>query len=410
MAVRWAVINGNWSDTATWNDGTLPAVDDDVHADGKTVTIDQDVTVLSIRNDQRSGGTNGGTFTANAGITINSSIIRGNLSNCLLFTILGTININGNVSVTTEASTVVHAITNSGGGTVNIVGNISSPDGNLRRVGAILNSLGTVNIVGNIQHLSYRPSPAILISNQSTMNITGNIRSDITSSIGAAGVSAIDNNGTLNIFGSVFSTVGTANCTILNSGYLNFDGVINSLYSSFSRPAIESLTSTTAINIIKGDINCSPYGDFPLAVRRLYYVPSTGTTFTFADNSTNGQLPPAAAPGTFTLYSPDILIDAPVATDVRQGVVYADGVLTGTLAVPSPSNVRKDIPTDNTVGTADLSAAEFWTYVTRTLTENPTIPTVEEISDQVWLDEPDRLKITSTVQMTGAQLQAYLDN
>lgn len=87
MAVRWAVANGNWSATATWNGGTLPGVDDDVHADGRAVTINQNITVKSLRTTQRSGGTAGGSFTANvAGRTVNADTIAGttvclNLSN-----------------------------------------------------------------------------------------------------------------------------------------------------------------------------------------------------------------------------------------------------------------------------------------------------------------------------------------
>jgi hypothetical protein len=35
--------------------------------------------------------------------------------------------------------------------------------------------------------------------------------------------------------------------------------------------------------------------------------------------------------------------------------------------------------------------------------------TPEEIADQVWLDQPDRLKNVSTVQITGEQLKTYID-
>jgi hypothetical protein len=32
MSVRWAEASGDYSNPATWNGGTLPAVDDDIHA------------------------------------------------------------------------------------------------------------------------------------------------------------------------------------------------------------------------------------------------------------------------------------------------------------------------------------------------------------------------------------------
>ena len=50
MALRYAVATGNWSNTATWDGGTLPTASDDVFSNGFTVTIDGTRTVLSIRN------------------------------------------------------------------------------------------------------------------------------------------------------------------------------------------------------------------------------------------------------------------------------------------------------------------------------------------------------------------------
>lgn len=51
MAVRFAIASGNWSNTAIWDNGALPLAGDDVYANGFTVTIDQNITVLSLRND-----------------------------------------------------------------------------------------------------------------------------------------------------------------------------------------------------------------------------------------------------------------------------------------------------------------------------------------------------------------------
>ena len=50
MAFRYAVATGNWSNTATWDGGTLPTSADDVFSNGFTVTINGTFTVLSIRN------------------------------------------------------------------------------------------------------------------------------------------------------------------------------------------------------------------------------------------------------------------------------------------------------------------------------------------------------------------------
>jgi len=83
MADRWAVANGNWSNTATWNGGTLPGAGDDVFADNRAVTIDQDVTVLSLRTTQRSGGTAGGSFTTDTDTRIINADSYAGTTSCL---------------------------------------------------------------------------------------------------------------------------------------------------------------------------------------------------------------------------------------------------------------------------------------------------------------------------------------
>lgn len=51
MAIRIAKQIGTWSDVNTWDDGsTLPQAGDDVYLNGFNITVDQNVTVLSIRN------------------------------------------------------------------------------------------------------------------------------------------------------------------------------------------------------------------------------------------------------------------------------------------------------------------------------------------------------------------------
>jgi hypothetical protein len=50
MALKVAVANGNWSNPATWLNGTLPQIGDIVASNGFTVTIDQNVNVDFITN------------------------------------------------------------------------------------------------------------------------------------------------------------------------------------------------------------------------------------------------------------------------------------------------------------------------------------------------------------------------
>lgn len=64
------------------------------------------------------------------------------------------------------------------------------------------------------------------------------------------------------------------------------------------------------------------------------------------------------------------LIDAtanaamPAASNVRSGVSYANGALTGTCAVPAASSVAFGVPVDNTTGTAILTQANVQAALT----------------------------------------------
>jgi hypothetical protein len=68
-------------------------------------------------------------------------------------------------------------------------------------------------------------------------------------------------------------------------------------------------------------------------------------------NSTNQQL---VDPST---------TDIPIIGNVRDGVSYASGSLTGTLKVPSPLNVALGVPTDNTVGSAVITIGDMGTLL-----------------------------------------------
>ena len=109
MATRYAVATGNWSNTATWDGGTLPGAADDVYANNKTVTIDQDVTVVSLRNAAVGSPaiTAGGTFQAQTSGTrvVNANVIS--TTNGGIVTIpAGTVNftLNGAVTAGTNAN------------------------------------------------------------------------------------------------------------------------------------------------------------------------------------------------------------------------------------------------------------------------------------------------------------------
>lgn len=86
MAERYAVASGNWSATATWDGGTtLPTASDDVYANGFTVTINQDVTVLTLNTRAGTTAIAGGVFQTSGARTVTADCYAGS-SSCLSLT------------------------------------------------------------------------------------------------------------------------------------------------------------------------------------------------------------------------------------------------------------------------------------------------------------------------------------
>jgi hypothetical protein len=109
MATRYAVATGNWSNTATWDGGTLPTTADDVHANNRTVTIDQNVTVLSLRTTAGGAAVAGGGFSIPNGSSYNVTATNGFIAgsnSVLTITGTGTRVITGNATGSATTATV----------------------------------------------------------------------------------------------------------------------------------------------------------------------------------------------------------------------------------------------------------------------------------------------------------------
>ncbi len=318
MADKWPLANGNWSNASNWNGGTLPTSIDDVFADGKTVVIDQNVTVLSIRSTQRSGGINGGTFqVTSSGFTINCTglgMISGSSGTGALTGLLtsGVLTVNSNAQGG-GANTRCISILNPGG-TYNIFGTMLG--GNFGLASAIfVNSNATVNIVGNIFSGTGASAPGIDLAQQCTLNVTGNV----TGNGNNVGISS--GNAVVNIIGTVTSSTLVGGVNGLTNNVITISG---SLINNNGRIAIQ----TTG---------------------KLYLSSSTVNQWTLQNDLLANT----------TLYEPGTALGNPAITDVRDGVSYASGALTGTLDVPPASSVAVGVPVDNTVGTAIISITDM---------------------------------------------------
>lgn len=119
MANKWAVQNGNWSDGSTWNDGFVPTADDDVEANGYTITLDT-TTILA----HKLTNIIGGEFIFSIDISINADLECGSIKSVLRQTSDSkTVVIVGNMKGLPNISHTV--FNNSAGGSLTFTGNTS---------------------------------------------------------------------------------------------------------------------------------------------------------------------------------------------------------------------------------------------------------------------------------------------
>ena len=410
MAIRYAVANGNWSDTATWDGGTLPTASDDVFANNFTVTIDGTFTVLTIRNTANTtpaitaGGfftfANGGNLTCTSLNSIltqsttpvllfdlpspNTATFTGTINSfngllngqCIRYANSGTLNLIGDYATVNSNINSTRVILVNGTGILNIIGNISSgvtgaPAGASNNT-ILCNTAATINITGNIQGSgATNGSHQTIVSNLATINVTGNIVGGTNTPFGSCAISI--GSGTLNVIGTL--TSGLAAAVFSGGGpIVDITGLIT---SGVATPTI--LGSTSTFVIVRGNvINTDTYN--AIFAGRV----------TIDDNLTFWQYKDSTNTINRTLYASGVSIGNPNEDDVREGVDYGPSLeLTGTLAVPTPDNVRKGVPTDDTVGTAELTFEDFL---------NELSITTEPLGV--------RLRNVATVDTTGNQLAA----
>jgi hypothetical protein len=424
MADRWPLANGNWSNAANWNGGTLPDVGDDVFADGKTVTIDQDVTVLSIRNTQRTGGTaNGGfnfstaqttynitadlygfnatlinvnqgsrtyNFTGNIeqvlGATQNVSCVSGSSSSNI-------INITGNINSLGQA--IFRRAIDTGENEINVIGNVSggSSSGGQGVGIRITSGVAIVNITGNLTANSTTgglntASGAVQFQvGGATLNITGNVIANQSLNSGIV-ISLLSSSNVLqagciiNIYGEVVAKHGFstgAGCIVISTGTpITNDIYIEKAIGSNDGSGVAVYNDSTA-NVVIKTLEYSNIGTSPVSGKVLF----SATNFSLIGQDENSNT---------VIFTEDNNVGTfiPAETDVRLNTTYYDGLRVGSLNVPDPSNVRNGVPTDNTVGTADLTAQDFFDAIANS-------------SDPIAI----RLRNVATVETTGDQISAF---
>lgn len=403
MPTYYARKSGNVNATDVWATtptGTAAAVTfaagDVLVANSFTVTVNVSTDLGStgqVRNDTTGGATAGGSFSLSNGVTLTASVFAGN-AQCV--TLAGTAsaaivgNITGgtaitahgvNVSTSSGKLTVTGSVTGGTGtsadgilvsssGTLQVTGNVTSTTGNTG-MGVEVNAAGTVTITGNVNGGTSINTNGCYLGGAGSVTIIGTVTGgNVASSQGAFNAAG----GTLTVLGT--SVGGVAVGTINNStGTVVVTRAKGGPLASSAVGVSASTTGVTSVEEIEfGDLGASPTSG---PIRLVDKTSNVAVMYRFG--TTKKNLVDANASGLM-----------PAASNVRSGVVYNGGNSTGTCAVPAAGSVALGVPVDNTTGTAALTPAAVWDYLTSAATTSGSMG--------------ERLKDAATVASTGQQL------
>ena len=351
-------------------------------------------------------------------ITCTGTGIVGGATTVITNTSTGTVNINSTTVFGVNGWTINHNAT----GTLNITSNLTANAGSNTGGCLAINNTGTVNIVGTITTTTYAvcirvgvantlnitgdvrmdsasggPITLLVSANNSIVNITGNVYGQTQAGTSLQTISLAASNCSLNITGSIFPVTGTAASnayvitTSTNPHYIKIIGTLNSP-SLGVNPVLINLNASS-INILSGPFISGLYGFFPYQVTRMHLIPTTSSYFEFRDETTNGAVSPGAIAPATRMIAPAGVSDSPIPANVRFGITYANGSLAGTLRIPNANSVAFGVEVDNTIGNAVITPQSVWDFAVANLTTMGSIG--------------ERLKKTSTVDSTGAQLSSF---
>jgi hypothetical protein len=330
---------------------------------GDGIISNNTATVITTNN------TTGNTVNFNVsgvGLILNQSNQTSNNSYALI-NIAGTGSVNFNSNIYGSQAVITNtlgAIYISASATVTINGNIylgkALPDGQgyytIHLANGISNS-AILNINGNVIGGTGNQNAPIYHNSTGTINVTGNLISDVSSCIVTGAISA---------FGG-------------GAGFINLVGTAT-LTNSLSQPCIisrGSLVTITGSATNKGNT-------MAISSSRIRWQ-NIGTPYWVFQDTTGADI---------TLTYNTSIFNYPSTSNVRLGVTYASfPTLTGTCAVPLPQYVSQGVPVDATVGTAYFNASDVWNVLIADITVAGSIG--------------ERLKTASTIETTGDQIQAY---
>jgi hypothetical protein len=278
----------------------------------------------------------------------------------------GTITMNGSIpgGWSTSTGTSYALSTTSVNSFINLTGDVVGSNGSSS--GAIVTA-GGATISGNMTGGTSGPAVRVV---SGTCTITGNVTG------GGGGIGVIAAGGTLNINGTILG--GTANGAVgvnVSAAILNHIGTCQ---ASASASAISCNFPVSSTITLTGPFVSNGY-IIPVASQSFLINAAYNPSFTFRNTS-----------GVDGTYVDSSSLNFPSTSNVRLGTSYGAGLYTGTLAMAIPSNVSLGVATDATVGTAEITAADFLTTLSTSL-------------DPLAV----RLRNVSTVASMGQQLASY---
>ena len=433
MPNRWPIANGNWSNAAIWSGSIIPTASDDVYANNRIVTIDQNINVRGLSAVSITGVSASGYFVASDGISIKANITGSSspittypVSPLILSSGVTAINptllLTGSMNVSLTGS-ILHgasgciAIVHMGTGTLNISGStidqVSVAGGTFNN-GHILLYTGSVNVIGNLTTATTSATPG-LWNWYGRVNVVGNLQSRIFSSLTTIRSCCIYNQyGTVNVTGNITAT-STTHVSYGAHGIDNLSGIVNvvgNLNSSGSDVPCVANTSnlgvithtgtvtagTTAAALSNGNTSgiISCIGQVNASTTAVGYQSTSTTAINilsgplinsgsrnaiycynvqlYDDVTTRYTIGVSGSANTITLFSPDQVTGVPSGSDVRTGVIYGPGnELTGSMNVPHPNSVSIGVAVDQTTGSALVKPEDLWNMAITSLTASNSI-------------------------------------
>jgi hypothetical protein len=243
----------------------------------------------------------------------------------------------------------------------------------------------TMNIIGNMygSNTNYSLScyTLTIAGNGATVNVTGNVYGSTNNNQSFGNNIYATSTANLNITGNIYCTLGNAVYINGNTKLTHVGSIQNVNTNGIS--AIYAGNSITSPVIVTGPI-ISTGSLMPIVANRLQFAAGANISWRF-QNVNNQDI---------TLYSPGTsgsALGLPLSSDVRYNILYGpNNELTGSLRVAAPQYVSQGVLTDNTTGSAQLTAADF-------------LSAISSSSDPLAV----RLRNVATVDSTGGQIAAF---